>query len=140
MAGRDWLYGFLKRHPGLSFRTPEPTALSRLTGFNRVQMGRFYDNLETMMEKHEYPPKRVYNMDKTGFSTCASKKEKVLAKKVVKQVGKVDSAKEGETITGLCCFSAAGGHIPPCLIFKRKRMQPQLLAERSSFWLCRLCV
>ena len=85
MAGRDWLCGFLKRHPRLSFRTPEATALSRLTGFNRVQVGRFYDNSATMMEKNKYPAERIYSMDETGFSTCTNKKEKLLGKKGGKQ-------------------------------------------------------
>jgi hypothetical protein len=37
-AGKDWIAGFLRRHPNISFRTPEATSLSRATGFNQVQV------------------------------------------------------------------------------------------------------
>nr|KAI8769882.1 jerky protein homolog-like [Biomphalaria glabrata] len=37
MAGRDWLYGFLTRHPRLSIFKPQSFSISRLVGFNRPQ-------------------------------------------------------------------------------------------------------
>ena len=33
-AGRDWLSGFLRRHPELAVRHPEPTSMNRAVGFN----------------------------------------------------------------------------------------------------------
>jgi len=32
-AGRDWLSAFLRRHPELSVRVPEPTSMGRAVGF-----------------------------------------------------------------------------------------------------------
>jgi len=49
MAGEDWAAGFLKRNPELSLRCPEPTSLSRLSGFNWVQVNRFYGVLEEQL-------------------------------------------------------------------------------------------
>lgn len=34
-AGEDWLYGFMKRNPRLSFRKPERTSLARFKGFSK---------------------------------------------------------------------------------------------------------
>lgn len=41
MAGEDWLSGFLKRHPELSFRRPEPTSAARAMAFNKVAVNEF---------------------------------------------------------------------------------------------------
>ena len=42
--------GFLRIHKTISLRTPEATSLSRATGFNRVQVGKFYDLLKSVLE------------------------------------------------------------------------------------------
>lgn len=51
MAGKDWVYGFLKRHPGLALRQTTPTSIARAIGFNSVQVQRFYTNLEECQKK-----------------------------------------------------------------------------------------
>jgi hypothetical protein len=40
MAGKDWVYGFLKRHPDLSLKQLTATGIGRAIGFNKVQMKR----------------------------------------------------------------------------------------------------
>ena len=41
-AGKGWLQGFMRRHPQLSVRSPEPTSLARAVGFNRPSVDRFF--------------------------------------------------------------------------------------------------
>jgi len=65
-AGKDWISGFLRRHPNISFRTPEATSLSRATGFNQVQVQRFYSNLRKVLEDEKLSAQQIYNVDETG--------------------------------------------------------------------------
>lgn len=126
-AGDDWLSSFLSRHNQISLRTPEATSVARAKGFNRREVGRFYENLEALTVKHDIDASRLYNMDETGISTTTNKPPKVLSTKGKKQVGIIASAERGQLTTVIGCCNAAGSFLPPFLIFARKKMQPRLL-------------
>lgn len=80
-AGRDWVYGFLKRHPVLALRQTTPTSIARAIGFNVVQVRRFYANLQECIEKYKFLAGRMYNMDETGISTVPKKTPRVISLK-----------------------------------------------------------
>ncbi|XP_026488620.2 uncharacterized protein LOC113395268 [Vanessa tameamea] len=126
-AEDDWLSSFLSRHDQISLRTPEATSVARAKGFNRREIGRFYENLEALTVKHDIDASRLYNMDETGISTTTNKPPKVLSTKGKKQVGIIASAGRGQLTTVIGCCNAAGSFLPPFLIFARKKMQPRLL-------------
>lgn len=128
MAGKDWLKGFCSRN-NLSLRTPEQCSMARAIGFNKVQVGRFYDNLKTCCTEKKFPAHRKFNMDETGISTVPNKTPKVLTPKGKKTVCKISSGERGETITAVCCMSATGVYVPPALIFPRKRMNHLLFKD-----------
>ena len=48
-AGKDWLTGYLKRHPDISLLIPEPTSIQRAVGFNRAKINRYMELLETIL-------------------------------------------------------------------------------------------
>ena len=69
LAGKDWLYGFISRNPGISLRQPEATSLSRAAGFNQVEVDKFFYLLRELYKKFHFISSQIYNVDETGMST-----------------------------------------------------------------------
>lgn len=126
LAGKDWLYGFLKRSPGITLRQPEGTSLNRIASFNKESVQLFFSNLQSVMEKFKFEPKNIYNMDETGITTVQKKCPKVYGCKGSKKVGAAISGERGRTITAVFSMSAAGNFVPPMMIYPRKRMSKAL--------------
>lgn len=124
LAGKDWMYGFLKRNSHISLRTLENTSAARASGFNRVSVDAFFTLLGTLMDEYKFTPSRIYNCDETGLTTVPNKPTKVFSLKGKKQVGGYTSAERGTTVTVEVCFSATGHYIPPLLVIPRVRRNP----------------
>lgn len=122
LAGKDWVYCFLKRHPIVRLRTPQGTSLNRIEGFNKEEVNLFYSNLKTVMEKHNFQAHRIYNQDETGVTTVQKKCTKIYGPKGAKQVGAATSAERGRTITAIFSMSASGHFLPPLFVYPRSRM------------------
>ena len=126
MAGKDWLAGFLKRHPQISIRNPEPTSMNRAVAFNVANKNRFFAIYKQELDSEHYTAARIWNVDESGF-TAVHIPRKIIAQRGLKQLGKITSGEKGVTTTAVCAFSAGGNYVPPMLIFKRKRMTDLLL-------------
>ena len=111
----------MRRHPDLSLRSPEPTALARAAGFNREAVYNLFDLLEKLTDEHKFTPAKIYNVDETGHSTLQTT-SKVLSTIGKRQVGVTTSVERGSTTTGLYCHSGTGNYLAPMLVFRRKRI------------------
>lgn len=126
IAGKHFYDNFMKRHLDLSLRSAESTSLMRAVGFNKTQVDIFFANLQKLMDKYNFRPSNIYNCDETGVTTV-QKHEKVMAKKNIRQVGKLTSAERGKNVSIMFCMSAMGQFIPPFFIFPRQRINERLM-------------
>ncbi|XP_050684750.1 uncharacterized protein LOC126979466 [Leptidea sinapis] len=131
VAGKDWLHGFLSRHPELSIRKPESTSAARAAGFNKQAVEQFFNILGNVYDEHKLPPDRIYNCDEIGISVVPKTRSKIITRKGRKQVVSITSADRGTTITIEICFSASGQYMPPIMVYPRKRMDPQLMLNAA---------
>ena len=111
----------MKRHSDkLSLRQPTGTSTARVTGFNKEQVGIFFDLYEKERAAHDYPPSRIFNVDETGVTVVQKKQPKILALKGKRQIGALTAAERDSLITIVVCMSASGIFVPPLIIFPRK--------------------
>lgn len=126
-AGRKWLRLFLQRHPTLSTRTPQSLSLARVQGFNEESVKLFFSILKPELDRIQFNPVKVFNVDETGITVVQHKVRKIVAMKGKKSVHKLSSAERGALVTIVMCMSASGTFVPPLMIFPRKLMKNELM-------------
>ena len=117
----------MKRHPELTYSTPQSVSLARAKGFTEENVNAFFDILRPQLEKVGFNPMKVYNVDETGVTVVQGSRSKVISIKGKKQVTKLSSAERGKLDTIVTCMNAAGAFVPPLVIFPRKNMKAELL-------------
>jgi hypothetical protein len=53
----------------VSLRKPQATSLARATAFNRSVVELFFQKYISVLEKHNFGPEQINNVDETGLST-----------------------------------------------------------------------
>lgn len=69
LAGIEWARSFMALYPELALKKPEATSMSRLTGFNKVQVNRFFDLLKSELGKKKFTASQVFNVNETCITT-----------------------------------------------------------------------
>ena len=127
-AGRSWFDGFMKRHPQLTRRTPQPLSYCRALCSNPNILSSFFGKLGEVYGKLNIltKPMLVFNCDETGVS-IVHKPGKVIAQLGRRNIHSITSAERGKTHTILSCVSATGYALPPTMVYPRKRAVPDKL-------------
>ena len=116
----DWWDSFRKRHTSLTVRLAQHISISRAQGFCEERVSKFYKVLNQTVRDLEIEnyPQLIFNLDETGLRTVPNTCQKVVCKKVVRNVLKMQAAKRGVLTTLVPIISAVGEVLPPFLIFK----------------------
>lgn len=75
IPGKDWIYGFMARHPELALRKPIPVTTVRARMLNGPVVKNYFTDLRALLDHHQ--PHKVWNMDETS-SPLTHKPTKVL--------------------------------------------------------------
>lgn len=119
MPGRDWIEGFLRRHPAISERTPEALESTRARMSTVEVLSDFYDKLRPVVEATR--PQLVFNLDE---GTAEQARKKVLARKGAQNVVQLTDPPMSH-VTHVGCINATGTDpMPPLLIHTGKCIQP----------------
>lgn len=130
LPGDKWYNTFLKRHPEVSVRTPEPvTSASATVSENDIRC--WFGQIETYFKEKNITdlledPTRIFNGDESGFLLCP-KGGTVLAPKGAKNVYETDRGRAKESVTVMFSFSANGLIVPPTIVFSYKRVPKEVL-------------
>ena len=100
--------------------------MSRAKAFNRENVMQFFDLYEKPIQKHQFKPERIFNLDETGVTTV-QKPNRILASKGKKQVGMIASAERGSLVTVCNVVSATGQALPPAFLFPRVNFKDYML-------------
>ncbi|GBM67642.1 hypothetical protein AVEN_81144-1 [Araneus ventricosus] len=118
----------MQRNKNLSLRQPEKCSQARASGFNKVVVDQFFENLLELYSEYKFPPASIWNTDETGIPTLMNP----LAEKGRKQVGQAVSAERGLNVTILSFNNAAGSQISPVFVFQRVKFHDRMLRNGIS--------
>ena len=122
----NWIYGFLRRNPEVSARTPENLGFQR-SFVTENSLRNWFEGLKAYLAAHhnisasefftDENRDRIYNCDETGFPLQGTNgKLKIIAGKGAKNVYKLSSDSK-EQVTVLACVSARGNFSKPFVLF-----------------------
>ena len=116
--GRDWLDGFLRRHPSIAPRKTEQLSSARARAQDPEVVRAWFNLLDKELTQAGVKglPEQIFNVDESGFVTDP-KSDVVLARKGAKRINQAIGGSGREQITVNCGGSAAGVVLPPYIVY-----------------------
>ena len=109
-ATLDWYKAYLRRHPRLTLKAPEGMSIARITAFNSETVGIFFKAYTSAVERYEFQPRQILNLDESALSTVM-KPVKVLCARGQAVASQV-SRERGATMTFVGIINAMGQCVP----------------------------
>ncbi|KAJ5616638.1 hypothetical protein N7537_001752 [Penicillium hordei] len=106
VVSESWVYRFIKTlPPEMNYTNLKPTEKSRDNSENFGALFLWFNNLSTVMKKHQFLPNEIFNWDETGFQIGQGKRQKVITSST-----RCSNPTGGqvESITGIECIAADG--------------------------------
>lgn len=101
-------------------------------------MDAFFNLLEDIYIKNNYPPNLIYNVDESGLTIVQSKLPQIIGHRWKRQITALTSAERGSLVTIVVCMNATSHFVPPFIICPRKKYDC-LTNERMSAIISRSC-
>lgn len=133
--GKNWITKFQGRHPEVISTWTRAMDASRVKADSPEKLVPWFTELKGLLDRYQYQPNNIYNMDETGYGVGVIQSTRVLAvvdvrrggdggeqKGKERKKGKVVHVQPGrqEWVTVLECVSALGTALPPMVILKGK--------------------
>ena len=118
--GVNWIGRFLHRHKELSSRFSQPLDKERTATHNAERLLRWFQLLESVIQKYDIREKDTYNINKIGTSFGSAGSIRVIYPRDSLQVYRAQDGSR-EWISQIECISADERLLPIFLIFKGKR-------------------
>lgn len=115
--GHEWLYRFLNRYPTLKGTYSRQLETLRHQEATFEKISQWFSAFQSRFNEQNYELQNVYNMDETGFAVGTTQSTRIIVDSTQKSNWKVTPGKQ-EWITAIECVDAAGGALPPLVIFK----------------------
>ena len=122
--GPDWWSGFMKRHPQLVKRKPQPLQVVRAKSATVAMIDDWFESClkPTLTELGlTEKPHCIYNVDETGFP-LSGRPSHVLVKRGSKSVHTVIGGSGRDFITVQACISSTGQLLSPYVVYSGKRL------------------
>ena len=126
IVSSGWWQSFAKRHPEVTLRKSAPLSIARMKGSHKMAIDKYFDILEdTLTENDLYAfPHQIFNMDETGMSLDC-KPLKTIHRRGAKNPTHIPGTTKSN-VTVVACAGAGGQCLPPMVIWKGKRIRPEL--------------